>query len=214
MDTTIQDILQTPNYYDDKESYRRYSFVSCLINNSIPSARGTSVYLSGWSDQAVMDVSLSKKAFKVQDTTLYLVALKPELEIIGDILNLTPGMFTWQVTENPGYDVSPYNVYIYSAAQYSLLFQPTIPISFSEVESLVFHLESASLKGSVIELKVSLWDYSEDRWALINDLVWGKNEIPDPARYVNHSGMIQVQVESLSNYVQIDRSDFTLSVKK
>ncbi len=222
-DTTIADILGTSTYYDNKDSYRRYLMLAAALNaNLTGGSRGGGIYLSGWVQTSPLDVSLgsgggsSPVAFDTVDTTLYLVTIHPTLKLDQEQIVLPPGLFAWRVLESSQYiQVSPYGTYL-SGGSYTLQFDLAQPVAYTQVESLVLHLESSSASGGSTGVSLALWSWAEENWVIFSNLGWGDSQIPGPGRFVGPGGSVRLRItdDDPARDTQIDRSDFTLIVKR
>jgi hypothetical protein len=213
-DTTIDDILGGAYYYNDPESYRRYSLLAALIDSYGGSGRGSGVYLSGWSDQSPLPIEVVGKPFATLDSSLYLVALNPRLDVGSGQVVIPPGLMQWlPLNPSPSSTPTPYDMYLYQGNEFVLRFVPTQLVPFRTVTGLEMHLTSYGLTGAPA-LKVDLWDFAEGQWMPVDPagLRWGDTAIPQPERFVGPGGEIQVRVANDgAPQVSVERLDFTLT---
>ncbi len=213
-DTTVQDIVG-PYYYGnpDRIQARRYELVNALLHgyNSINRSRGDGLYLVGWSEQSPLAVNINSPSFGAYDTTLYVVDLKPSLQIMSGTLTLPPGMFTWK-SENPnGPPFAPYDSEVYPGT-HVVQFNLARPIAYETVQDLVLHLKGSGPAQN--SLTLALWNYRTKDWTPLPAVKAGDNPIANPAQYVGPGGEIRVQLEAVSNsYPHLDQLDFTLIVR-
>jgi hypothetical protein len=222
-DSTLDDVFGTSGgyYYNyaDREQFRRFSLLSSVIDQANTAGRGNGIYLVGWSSAAPREaiVQVTNHAFDTLDTTLYLIALRPEVNLgSGTTTVVPPALMTWTLLEasSQGGAPSPYDYYVYTGDHYSLRFVPVQPLVFRSVQSLTLRLTSYGLTG-LSDLNVALWDFSEAQWSLQRGLIWGENALPDPARFVGPGGEILVRVENPSTPpMSIENVDFTLVVER
>lgn len=218
-DTTIQDIIGTPAYYDSKENYRRYSLLSAaLTSNYGNNSRGAGIYLSGWCSSSPVDLSLERGSSlqpSISDTTLYLISISPDLQLGQEQMVLTPGLYSWSVLEtSQGSEVGPYNSYLNSGS-YTLQFDLAQPVHYSEIKTLSLDIRNSS--GSSFKgINISLWDYAGQQWVKMNMQDWGSYPVPDPPPFVGPGGQVRMHLEN-TNYgsgIQIQSADFILVVGK
>ncbi|MCC6190471.1 MAG: hypothetical protein IT318_15695 [Anaerolineales bacterium] len=211
-DTTIDDILGNTYYYNDKESFRRYSLLASMIDAYGGSGRGSGVYLIGWTDESPLPVEVVGRPFDTLDRTLYLIALDLRLDVGSGRVVIPPGLMQWlPLNPNPATTPAPYDVYLYQGNEAQLRFIPSQLVPFKTAEGLVMHLTSYGQSGSAA-LEVALWDFSENNWVDVPAPVWGDNEISRPARFVGPGGEIQVRVANTGALqVSVERLDFTLT---
>ncbi len=214
-DTTIDDFLGTSSYYDDRETYRRYSLLTWLFDPYNSGGRGSGTYLVGWADTSPVQVSLVGRKFNVSDLTLYIVRLEPKVVVSRGAISVPPGLMTWEVIDpGSGSGGSPYDSYL-SQGYFALRYTPAVALDFESVKSLTLHLTSYGLTGST-GLMIRLLDQSEGRWVELDNPGWGDTAINVPARFVGQDGHIDVQIEnpSFQNSVTIETLDLTLVVQR
>jgi hypothetical protein len=214
-DSTIENILGTASYYDNRETYRRYSLLTWLFDPYSSGGRGSGTYLVGWADESPVNVSLAGEAFNTADQTLFLIRLQPKMVLGSGSVTVLPGLMTWETLDpGTGGGGSPYDSYL-SQGYFSVRYRPFAGLDFSQVTSLTLHLSSYGATGPA-PLNVSLWDQSAGEWVQLDGVNWGNTHIQSPERYVGGDGHIDVRVENTSfqNSVSIENVDFTLVVDR
>jgi hypothetical protein len=224
-DTTIDEILGTSLFYDDKNSYRRYSMLASALNvNAAGFSRGGGFYLSGWADNSPLEVSLadgsgsSALPFEALDTTLYLVTLTPALDLRAGQASgmvLPPGLFTWTLleTSQPN-DITPYGTTL-TTGRLTLQYDLALPIAYRAVRSLTLHLEPLA-SGEPVGLNFFLWNFLDETWTNLPGVQWGNTAVPDPERFVGPGGQIRLRLEDgdPTRDTHIQAVDFTLAVDR
>lgn len=215
-DTTIQDILgANVNYYDDKESYRKYSLLNALADQNGTTSRGSGVYLTGWTSAAPFSAQVVDRTFTTVDQTLYLIAVNIGFTQANGAKSISPGLMVWSVVDagTMGISPSPYDVYLSQPGYYAIQFRPARLVQFDQVKKLTLHLNSYGSTG-VAPLKVSLWDFSEEVWVEQTKLYWGDTDITAPARHVGPAGEVRARIENLTNQQSnLETLDFTIVVE-
>jgi hypothetical protein len=215
-DTTIDDILGSTYYYDDRKLYRKYSLLSALIDQYSGAGRGSGVYLVGWTAQAPLQAEITDTTFSPVDATAYIIELRPEVVVSGGRLSIPPGLMSWTILD-PGQQgtVTPYDLYVYQG-HFAIRFAPSQALDFQQVVSLDLHLDAYGQTGPVSALEVALWDYGAGEWVAQPGLNWGDNPIEEPMRYVGSNGEIQVRVSNPSSVssISVEAVDFTLVVER
>lgn len=215
-DRTIEEIMGTSNYYNDKTLYRQYSLLSSIMDPYGGTARGGGVYLVGWTDDAPVDVQVVNRSFSTVDQALYIIALPPTVNQGTGGLTLPPGLMNYTVLD-PGTlgSPTPYDMYLDAGYEYALRFAPAQPITFNQVTALTFRVTSYGAGGSPT-LKFYLWDFGEGTWVEQAGVVWGDNPVAAPERFVSPAGEIHLRVVNPpgSFYTSLEATDFTLSVER
>ncbi|MBN2146878.1 MAG: hypothetical protein JW726_05800, partial [Anaerolineales bacterium] len=222
VDKTLQDILGTASYYENQENYQRFTLLnSALSDNYATRGRGGGVYLCGWVEDPSLDIQLTDRPARHNSSTVYLIQLDPDIEANGETLKLTPGIFVWESMPDSASSRSyPYNGSVYTSETQHLRFRLGTPIPYTTVEQLILHLESSYLGQPVTgqpvtDLTMSLWDFESSQWVQLEDISWGDNQIPQPARFVGPAGLIQLSITNTgTSLTEITQSDFTLIVER
>jgi len=207
------------NYYDDAALFRRFSLLSGVAgyNGDLSQAGGYS--LAAWSSQAAFDATLDTP-FAVDDLTLYLFALQPELASSGNTLSLPPAFFRWSYPPGSGYygsERSPYTGYLSASEPFFFDYQLIQPIAYASIDELVLHLKGTRLDGgdnTRVRLDVSLWDFTRSAWTALDPLPLGDHSIASPATFVGPSGAIRIRLANPDDLVpiQLQQVDFTVQV--
>jgi len=212
-DSTIENILGTVSYYDDRETYRRYSLLTWLFDPYSSGGRGSGTFLVGWTDQSPVNISLANAGFNTADQTLYIVRLEPKLVVSTGTVTVPPGLMTWETLDpGTGGAGSPYDSYL-SQGYFSVRYRPFAGLDYKKVQSLTLHLESYGTSGTA-PVTVSVWDQIEGAWVELPNLKWGSTQIKSPENYIAGDGHIDVKVENPSfNSVSLEAVDFTVVVE-
>ncbi|MBI4631456.1 MAG: hypothetical protein HY740_07040 [Chloroflexi bacterium] len=179
--------------------------------------RGSGTYLIGWTDKSPLDATLTNSSYSVQDQTMYIVRVEPQVVVVNaSTITVPPGLMTWEIIDPgpTGNNATPYDSRL-SGGYFSLRFKPVVRVDFNSVNSLVLHLTSYGSTGAP-SLTLSLWDHNSNAWVKIDNIVWGDNTIGDASRYVGDDGRVDVKVESLraQTPANIEAMDFTLTVQR
>ena len=213
-DSTVEDILGTTSYYDNRENYRRYSLLTSLFDPNSSGGRGSGTYLVGWADSSPVNVSLVNEGFNTADQTLYIVRLQPKRVVSTGVITLPPGLMTWEPLDpGTGGAGSPYDTYL-GQGYFSIRYRPFAGLDYHKVKSLTLHLESHGITGSV-PLTVSVWDQTQGDWVELKKVRWGSTQLESPEKYVGSDGRIDLRIENTTlNSVSIENIDFTLVVER
>ena len=217
-DTTIDDILGTPNYYDDRVLYRRYSLLAAVINTYYSGAgvgRGSGVYLAGWSTRAPAQVSVVGTDFKSEAETLYLIALPAGLTAAGGPLTVTPSLMTWLPLEvsASGSAFAPYDATLYAGERVAFQFQPIQSLALARIQSLVLELTGTSYGASNQPTPpgVELWDFQAAAWSPLPGVGYGRAPVEAPQRFVGAGGEIRVRLSNPgADTINLSGLEFTL----
>jgi hypothetical protein len=215
IDSLASDLLGPGDYFNDQETYRRFSLLNAISGYSSPGGSGGGVYLIGWSDSSPLPLQFVAQQFRSSDTTLYIIALQPTITNANGPVALTPGLFSWSVLEAASgiFNPSPYDSYL-EGGDFSIQYVLSQPIPYTNVSQMTLHLKSYDLQGPT-GFNQYLWDFGQANWVLLPELDWGDTVIPDPQRFVGLNGEIRLRLEQPGSgaYFPIERADFTLEVE-
>lgn len=217
-DPTIDEILGTSNYYQDREQLRRYELLSSAINvygGAGGLGRGTGIYLAGWTESAPTSARLLNASFRESNATLYLISLPAATRFAGGAITLLPGMLTWSPRPVGGNDPHagqpPYDLTLYAGEQYAVRFAPReAPGPLSE---MVLNLYGTSYGSSATAMpEVQLWDFTQGLWVTEPLNSYGSFTVSEPDRFRGPSGEIEVRLyNSGPDTLQITQLDFALT---
>lgn len=213
-DSTIENILGTVSYYDDRETYRRYSLLTWLFDPYSSGGRGSGTFLVGWTDKSPVDVSLANSGYNTADQTLYIVRLQPKMVVSTGTITVPPGLMTWETLDpGTGGAGAPYDSYL-SQGYFSVRYRPFAGLDYKRVKTLTLHLQAYGNSGPA-PVTVSLWDQTLGDWVPLANLKWGDTQIEAPETYIAGDGHIDIKVENPSfNSVSLEAVDFTLVVER
>ncbi len=207
-----QDVMTILNlsYTDldtNKEARRKNALMRAVLSTEYgENNMNWGIYLMGWPYEAPPSAVLKGEAPKIEDTTFYIHSINPRVQAAKNDFTLTSAMFEWEIS-NP--DGSPY--YIYGGnGPYTYEFHPGTPVKFSEIKALTLELDSYLTPADFV---VSLWDYTQNEWVVINNIKWLGYKVPDPAKYVNQSGDVRMMIASAQNsYIEMRRITISMTV--
>jgi len=204
-------ILGVNGSEQDEGVIRREATLQALLRSGYGQNLGNwGVYLMGWLDQPLLPVNVRGEAFETIDTTLYVAMLVPSVQLGSTTWKLTPSLLAWESSVE---GASPYHSEGIPTSGYLLRFRPAIPIQFGSVQELTLDINT-SYSTTPADISASLWDFESGLWSRLEDLHWGRNNIPEPERYVGPGGEIQLKISGSGNdYIELDPSSFTLVVK-
>ena len=196
--------------YSDLTYQRQRAVLGAIVSNSNNRNynNGWGVYLVGWVENVPIPVGLKDVNFKSFDTFLYTALLTPKLKAASGSIMLPSSFFEWE-TSNSEY--TPYYAYMGGAGEsFTLRFTPSIPIRFSDVESLTLQVRSNSAPNLIT---ASLWDFENKKWQEV-ELSYDSVVVPNAERYVGFNGEIRIKIEGGQNsWIEISQIGFRLSVK-
>lgn len=195
-------ILGTSNYYEDRAVFPRWQLLDAIDSSYYGSARintlpGTIVTLVAWSEIPQIDVHLDQDTFKTTATTLYLLQIPLQQNIVGgNEISLPLSLLNWDLLDADNvYDANVENLYL---ADGSVEFEYTPWLEFQEMEvtslAVALTTEDQSLKQSMPMVK--LWDWAEETWIPVADANWGETKVSDYGRFLGPKNAVRIQLRS------------------
>lgn len=221
-DSTIDDILGTSNYYDDRENWRRYNLLSSLINvyGGTSTGRGAGVYLVGWGEAAPLNAQVLQTNFATQNATLYLVALPAVTQFEAGSITIPPSLMAWSGRplsgNDPHFGAPPYDLSLYGSEQYAVRFVPAQTFQFSTVTQLDLRLDGYSYGvNSNFVPQAELWNFAAGSWETLSNIGYGTYQLPEPEKFVGPDGSVELRLYNPGpDTVYITSADFTLTVER
>lgn len=216
-----------------QEIRRRYQLLGALVNDAdISGGRGATLYLFGWNDDALVDVTLADKRQQQDDTTLYVVelpvdttsepraltphgltpsALAESLLGLGgwqtlQPVEVPPGMTTWTVIEtgDPATLTGevPANIRLQAGDQAAFQFMPLPELRLAQVGELEIRYQG---RGPI---QVELWNWYRQEWQAVQlATASAATHIPVPDAHIGPENAVNVRVRALNEsevYREVD----------
>jgi hypothetical protein len=120
---------------------------------------------------------------------------------------LTSSIYSWNSTLGDTITTTNYDLV---DGKYNIRFQPSLPVHFSEVDSLTFSIVTNAAPNIA---QTSLWNFETKTWDPVT-LNTYDTEIPKAAQYVGMDGEIKMSISGNQNdYFEITSIDFVLMVQ-
>lgn len=153
--------------------------------------------LLGWLSESPGQAHIQNANVEYAQTTL-LIAPLPVSQNTNQII-IPQGFMAWQVSDGDP-NATPKQLYSY---QPTMTFKFYIPDSQGiDVEKLILYVDSAEggTPGGGTPFGnppvVYVKNVASDQWQSFNTLSWGANELPDPERFIDKDGGIEVRVST------------------
>lgn len=209
-DPLVQELAHTSDCYSDYTADRRCDLVLSILQGDW---RGSGVVLTGWAENAPVELQVLNGSSRSIDMTLHIVELEqstinPRIQL----LEIPPGLMTWQLVSDPnqqqGYVSNPYDFYLTYGDAITFHFQPIAVVPLPDFTSMDIHLEayydtqSSTPRLSILNLETGQWDEF--------DASWGTTRIDDAQPYVDGDGGVTLSLAAQGGEPSISRFDVTL----
>lgn len=163
------------------------------------------VTLIGWSDEGPIQVEVQDMPTTVYATTL-LIAPLPLTPGDSDMLLISKRSMSWRYTGG-GSAMSPYALYPGSAVATFAFDLPGGQRTLA-IEKLYLHADGQGMSTYGAPPVIYLKDAETGDWEIFRSLQWGRNELPDPERFISSKGTIEIQVatDTINSPLSVDFS--------
>lgn len=200
-----QQMLGTANYQSDPEVFARFQLLESLVYYAGPTPNNTSsggdITLIFWSEQPQLDVSLAETQAQAQVTTLYFLELPfTEVSASGEGVNVPLELLDWRVLSESGVYAPTITDFYLPPGWIELEFQPWARFQEMDVTELVLVLRESSLPaaGSQRPPGLRLWNWEQETWDTLPNVVWGSMSIGDFEQFVGEQNQVRLRLENNS----------------
>ncbi len=144
----------------EKQAAREQSFLaSFMIDQFGSSARGSGLYLLGWSDSWLRDLEISGAGFSTIDTTLYIIALDVDIKLPRETVTLASEHFTWLTIERVGglRDNGTDGFSLYEEQGVEFLFHPLPHLELDTVDFMLVEVDRSGGYAQVLDIELYNW---------------------------------------------------------
>jgi len=185
-----------------------FQAVTTSYNDNISANSG--VYLMAWVDDDIpTPIALQGEEANVTDTLFHIQKLTPAMETtkLGK-LTLNSSLYGWESTLGNTVLASSYNV---PGGGYNIRFRPSLPIHFSEVDSLTLNIGTNNMPQQV---HPSIWNFQTETWQTLNLDAYSSVKVPNAWQYAGMDGEILLNIQGDPNgYYDVTAVDFTMTVQ-
>lgn len=218
-DTTVDEVLGGGNYYDNRDSYRRYNLMSAMARsyNNDGTGRGSGIYLAGWSSNVPLTVTVADAAFDTDDLTLHLIGLPYELAVTDGVFEVPPNLMRARPLDSTALGnvaSTPYNIEISPGNTYQISFQPDLSIDFRRVVAVSL-LVDTSVPMANRQLAGFVWNFTTNVWEPLDTLRSGLNRLPNPTALVGPRGEVRLRLDNNDTFnVLINEVSVSLTLEQ
>jgi len=179
----------------ERQAAREQSFLaSFMVDQFNADARGTGLYLAGWSDEWERDLEISGAGWSAIDSTLYLIELAVELKLPTGTATLTSDYFSWMALDRIGItDNGTDNFSLYEAQGVEFLFHPLPGMAMDEVVHL--HIEVDRGGGYAQSLDAELYNWLSREYDVYGYRDGEELEFPNPRAYLGPGQAVRLRLQ-------------------
>ncbi|MCY4147316.1 MAG: hypothetical protein OXE95_10850 [Chloroflexi bacterium] len=179
----------------ERQLAREQSFLASFMRDEFAStARGTGLYLLGWSDAWARDLEIEGAGWSSVDTTLYIIELAVDIALPERRATLTTEHFSWMTLDRQGIaDNGTDNFSLYEDGAVTFLFQPLPGLAMRQVERMQVEVDRGGGFTQALELHLYNWERGEYEVFGYRD---GKTlELTEPAPYLGPSQTLRLRLQ-------------------
>ena len=178
----------------ERQAAREQAFLASFMLDQFQSpARGTRLYLAGWSDDWQRDLDISGAAWTSVDTSLYIIELDVDIQLPSQRATLTTEHFSWlsldrQSITNNGVD----NFSLYEGQSVEFLFHPLPGLALDKVDRLFVDVDRAG--GYAQGLEVELYDWARGDYETFTYRDGNELEFDAPQPYLGPGNALRMRL--------------------
>lgn len=179
----------------ERQVAREQSFLASFMRDEFSStARGTGLFLLGWSDSWTRDLEIDGAPWSSYDTTLYIIELAVDMTLPERRATLTSEHFSWMALERQGLaDNGTDNFSMYEDNAVAFLFQPLPGLAMTQVEHLRVEVDRGG--GFTQSLDVQLYDWARGEYIVFGYREGNVLELAQPARYLGPGQALRLRLQ-------------------
>ena len=178
----------------ERQLVREQSFLASFMRDEFEStARGTGLYLLGWSDTWARDLAITGAAWSAHDTSLYIIELAVDITLPERRATLTSEHFTWMALERDGLDdIGTDNFSMYEDGAVAFQFQPLPGLAMAQVEHMQVDVDRGG--GFTQSLEVQLYNWARGEYETFGYRDGNVLELAQPAAYLGPGQTLRLRL--------------------
>ena len=178
----------------ERQAAREQAFLaSFMVDQFGSSARGSGLYLLGWSDEWGRDLSIGGASWSSIDTTLYLIELDVDIQLPSRRVTLTTEQFSWMALERDGViDNGPDGFSLFEEQSVVFLFHPLPGLALDTVERMLVDVDRGGGYGQA--LHVELYNWLDEDYDVFSYRDGSELELSAPRRYLGPGNAVRIRL--------------------
>ena len=179
----------------DRQAAREQSFLaSFLVDQFSSTARGTGLYLVGWTDRWQRDLQISGAEWSSIDTSLYVIELDVEIQLPREKTTLHSEHFSWITLSREGishHGTEDFNLYEGQSVEF--LFNPLPGLALDDVERLFVEVDRGG--GYAQSLDIEVFNWRTDEYDAYSYRDGDELEFENAQPYLGAGNMVQIRLQ-------------------
>lgn len=178
----------------ERQAAREQAFLaSFMVDQFGSSARGSGLYLLGWSDEWRRDLNFGGAGWSAIDTTLYLIELAVEIQLPSQRATLTTENFSWMTLDRRGViDNGTDGFSLFEGQSVEFLFHPLPGLAMDSVERMLVDVDRGGGYGQA--LHVELYDWLKEDYDVFGYRDGSELELSAPRRYLGPGQAVRIRL--------------------
>ena len=179
----------------ERQAVREQSFLaSFMVDQFNSTARGTGLYLVGWSDEWARDLEISGAGWTSIDTSLYVIELDVGVELPRERATLPSEYFTWMTIDRQGVvDNGTDNFSLFEDQGAEFLFHPLPGLAMDVVDSMRVEVDRGG--GYAQSLNIEVFDWLNGEYETYGYRVGDTLELADPQRFLGPGKAVRIRLQ-------------------
>ena len=178
----------------ERQAAREQAFLaSFMVDQFGSSARGSGLYLLGWSDQWERDLHIGGAGWSSIDTTLYVIELDVAIELPSRQVTLTTENFSWMTLDRQGViDNGADGFSLFEDQSVEFLFHPLPGLAMDSVEHMLVDVDRGGGYGQA--LHVELYDWIRDDYEIFTYRDGSELALSAPRRFLGPGQSVRIRL--------------------
>ena len=178
----------------ERQRAREQAFLASFMLDQFQStARGSRLFLVGWSDEWARDLEISGAGWSSIDSTLYIIELDVETRRPRQRATLTTQHFSWLTLEREGITGNgPDNFSLFEGQSVEFMFHPLPGLALDQVERLFIDVDRGG--GYAQGLAVELYDWARGEYDVFSYRDGEELEFRPPQPYLGPGNAVRIRL--------------------
>ena len=178
----------------ERQAAREQAFLaSFMVDQFGSSARGSGLYLLGWSDEWPRDLHIGGAGWSSIDTTLYIIELDVAIALPAQRVTLTTENFSWMTLDRHGViDNGTDGFSLFEGQSVEFLFHPLPGLAMDRVDRMLIDVDRGGGYGQA--LHVELYDWLRGEYDVFTYRDGSELELSAPRRYLGPGNAVRIRL--------------------
>ncbi len=194
-------ILGTTNFFNEPEVYPRWQLLDSIVPEFGSADSGSAipgtVTLIAWSDEEQLAALLDNKAIESAATSLYFLEVPiKQSALVGENVLIPKALFDWRVIDDSGLYNPGISDYYFSPGWIEYEFTPWLQFRSMIIGDLAVVVQTNSSPTQQPIPQIEIWNWSAQKWDVIDDPHWGSNRVTDHQSYLGAKNSVRLRLEN------------------